>query len=75
MKKILSLVLAVLMLATLLCACEPAANPNTTTKPQGEQPAGSTPAATQKPTEAPTNPAGDSNVINADDFLGDAANW
>lgn len=77
MKKILSLVLAVLMLATVLCACGNT-EPTTTGKPQGEQPAGSTPAATNKPTEAPTaaptEPAGDA-AINVDEFVGDAANW
>lgn len=77
MKKILSLVLAVLMLATVLCAC---GNTNPTTA--GKQPAGSTPAATQpkatdpKPTDPkPTEPAGNENVINVNDFLNDRANW
>lgn len=69
MKKILSLVLAVLMLATVLCACGNT-EPTTTAKPQG-----STPAATNKPTEPiPTQPAGDV-VINVDEFVGDASNW
>ena len=82
MKRILSLVLAVMMLATVLCACEPAA-PTTAAK----QPNGSTPAATQakptdpkptdpKPTEPkPSEPAGEEGVINVNDFLNDRGNW
>ena len=73
MKRILSLVFAVLMLATMLCACGETTNPTTAAK----QPAASTPAATQPQgtTAAPTQPAGNTNLINADDFTGDLANW
>ena len=68
MKKILSLVLAVLMLATVLCACSPAANTTTAAKPNNT-------TAPQAPTNAPTQPPVDNNVINVDEFVGDVANW
>ena len=71
MKKVLSLVMAVLMLAAVLCAC---AAPN----------AGTTPTTTQKP--APTDPTGTSStnnggnetnpvVVNLADYFADKAKW
>lgn len=78
MKKILSLVMAVLMLAAVLTACAPAA-PATTTKPQAAtQPNKTDPQGTTtqpQGTTKPSTPAAEGNVVNADEFTGDLANW
>lgn len=80
MKKILSLVMAVMMLAAVLTACSPATDPTTTAKPAPSQPAATT-APTNKPTEPegttkPTEPVVEgNNVINVDEFLADDSNW
>lgn len=65
MKRILSLVLAVLMVAALLCAC---GDTTPTTKPNAEQP------TTQKPTEKPTEPQGPA-VVTLADFFSQKDKW
>ena len=67
MKKVISLVLAVLMVAAMLCACaapDAGTTPTTTQKPAPTDP---------KPTD-PIDPAGPV-AINVHDFLNDRANW
>ncbi len=76
MKKVLSLVLAVLLVAAMLCACTPNAdtNPTTTGKPAGSTPTPTTtgtPTPTTTGTPAPQGPA----VINVADFLNDESKW
>lgn len=71
MKKILSMVLAVLMVASLLAAC---GNTNPTTKPNADKP---TQGATQKPTETqpkPTEPQGPA-VVTLADFFSNKDAW
>ena len=67
MKKILSLVLAALMVAAMLCAC----TTNTETKPNGTQA-----PTTQKPTEKPTEPQGPQiDVVTLSDYFANKALW
>ncbi len=63
MKKVMSLVLAALLVAAMLCACTPNADNNPTTT--------GTPAPTTTVPSVPQGPA----VINVADYFGDAAKW
>ena len=83
MKKVISLVLAVLMLVSLLCACAPADN--------GSKPAASTPAGNNGGNTGDNGNNGgntgdngnnggntgtnDGNVINVNDYTSDVSNW
>lgn len=80
MKKVLSLVLAVMMLAAVLCACGDT-TPTTTGKPAGSTPVASTPAGSTPVASTPVGSTGNGNtnngpvVINVADYLADDSKW
>lgn len=77
MKKILSLVLAALMLAAVLCACDNAGSATTDPATAPVEPSEST--ESNEPTEpgesSGPDESGDITVINVADYLGDASKW